>query len=348
MLFNRQQRETISRLERQPGRKALLCAFPGEDFVMFADDAAGLGGFSLRHAGDNLLFGDFDGQTATLARCGELDGFPLSESTPRAEYLAAVSAIVDDLGDGGGKTVYSRIAAGTTGRGTADIADEYFSRFPETFRFILWTGEAVWIGASPELLADNDIPENRLRTMALAGTRRNGTDGNWDEKNLDEHRMVVDFIVDTLAGEGLDPEAGTTGTTAFGAVEHLRTPIVADASLDIRETLRRLSPTPALSGYPRPEALGRIRRLEHHRRGLYGGFICVSSHSPGRSTAYVNLRSVRLQPEPDGRGLRYNIYAGGGITFRSLPEEEWEETIGKTAILNNILRQTNDLHVESK
>lgn len=42
---------------------------------------------------------------------------------------------------------------------------------------------------------------------------------------------------------------------------------------------------------------------------------------------FVNLRCMELTPD------RYILYAGGGITAKSVPEEEWEETNNKAKTL---------------
>lgn len=222
------------------------------------------------------------------------------------------------------------------------------------FVFCFYTPETgLWMGTSPELLLKSDGQE--YHTMALAGTRLAGEIGEWDTKNLAEQRTVTDFILTSLRNEGFEAEEGATGIKPTGVVEHLCTPIHArisettnlptiddsisasdsssDSDCKLTPLLRlasKLSPTPALSGFPREEALRLIRRSEGFERAYYGGY-CGPVDSGGQGELYVNLRSGCFVP---GWAA---LYAGGGITLGSDPAKEWEETDRKLrAILSTL------------
>lgn len=260
------------------------------------------------------------------------------ESTSYEQYMSGCWEEIRSLAVTGGKTVYSRVVAGHCHRQAAEVLSEYFRLLPDTFRFIFATADGlIWAGASPELLVDNNRSECRLYSCALAGTRPADTDPGepWDSKNLEEHQIVADYIVKVLAMMGLSPEAGDTDSRLFGRAVHLHTPVRARATDDVFRLLDRLSPTPALAGYPVEKACGRISVIERHRRGYYGGYIAVDLDGT-RTVAYVNLRSMRMCLLPDGT-FKYNIFVGGGLTAASMPQSEWGETELKAAPLLDII-----------
>lgn len=244
-------------------------------------------------------------------------------STSEAEYVNEVKEIVAKLkNDNGGKIVAARVKITHK---TIDIAEEFYnlsSRFPTAFVFCFSTpATGCWIGASPELLLESH--DEKLHTMALAGTRQSGTQGEWDDKNIDEQQMVTDYILSTFKSNGLEPQAAAPVTLETGNIEHICTRIEAEAKeLDterLSSLLKQLSPTPALCGYPKESALSEIKRLENFERGCYGGF-CGPFHSVHDFTLHVTLRCASVTEK------KICAYAGAGITRFSNPQSEWEET----------------------
>ena len=256
---------------------------------------------------------------------------PHSHSTTRAQHRAAVAAIVTRLKTEGGKTVLSRAISGT--RGSTDwrpVISRIFDGSRFAFRFVYYTQPTgCWLGASPELLGMTDA-NGLFTTMALAGTRTDHTP--WDDKNLEEHRIVVDYITDRLTEAGLCPSVGDAESVKCGPVEHLRHIITAPLHSDSAFTgiIRLLSPTPALAGYPLRVALADIAAHEAHPRQCYGGYIAITTPG-GYHRAYVNLRSCHFE------GRDYCIYAGGGITAQSDPDAEWLEAQTKASTLLSLI-----------
>ena len=256
----------------------------------------------------------------------------MAPTTETGVYLRSLAALVDNLRRTRGKTVISRIIAGHAPfEAFGRLADRLMGGNEPTFAFQFYhPGTGWWLGNTPEVLLEHDKGSGVFRTMALAGTRLQGCPGPWDAKNLDEHRFVVDFIAETFRRHGLEVEIGRTDTVPYGRhIEHLHTPvagIAGDHLPDFETIAADLSPTPALCGYPRTEALEHIARFETHDRLCYGGYITVDT--PEKTVAFVNLRSMRY----DERG-RYNIYVGGGITADSVPEDEYAETAAKARSL---------------
>lgn len=257
---------------------------------------------------------------------------PWTESTPEAHYRRAVADIVAAHTPESGKTVLSRAICRSAGTefSWGAAAAELFGRFPDTFRYIVWS-EATggWMGATPELLAR--IDGRRLDTMALAGTRAADCPG-WDTKNCREHAMVTAFIAETLRAAGAEVSTGVTGTLPYGAISHMHTPVAARLApgTDVEALLDSLSPTPAVAGLPRDEAVERIGRLERHKRRLYAGYIELRRGAC--RYCYVNLRCLNFDPA-DGAVC---IYAGGGVTALSDAGAEWTEAERKARPLNEL------------
>lgn len=258
--------------------------------------------------------------------------FPNS-STARSEHIRVVESIKEILnGDCKKKIIASKVILKS---GCVDIMsslDTIGKAFPDAFVFMFYLPQAgLWLGASPELLLS--CKNNMLSTFALAGTRIANSEEEWDEKNLKEHEIVKNYIVDTFRSLGFSVKVSDTVNRKAGNIEHLLTEINSynDASNNVETILRVLSPTPALAGYPKEDAIKEIHKLERWPRGFYGGFIGPYNSSDDFSF-FVNLRSIRI-----GSGC-YCMHVGGGITSLSDAETEWIETENKAkTILDNIV-----------
>lgn len=263
--------------------------------------------------------------------------FP-QHSTSRKEHESEIRIIKETLAlHSGGKIIASR--AILIEKDNDDIACVYcrlLERYPHAFCFIFYTPvSGLWAGASPELLVKMNSEE--VSTISLAGTRMAGSEIPWDKKNLEEQKIVTDYITDKFIEFGLTPEVSPLFTKNAGPVEHLCNEIKGnlksednDSKLSfLKEFLKSLSPTPALCGFPKDVAFEVIKSTENHSRGYYGGF-CGPVEANGTSELYVNLRSFRVED-------KYCLFCGGGITIDSDAELEWIETENKSLTLRNIM-----------
>lgn len=259
----------------------------------------------------------------------------VGESTSFDEYVGMVDELKDRFSDSYVKAVLCRTICGR-------FSGAVYERALHEGSLPRMVGEAVmhhddaslgflfgddksgyWTGMTPELLLRQE--GDRLATQALAGTRLAGTAGGWSDKDLTEHRYVVDDIIARLAD--FDTAAGT-GTLRHGIVEHLCTHIdIAASPTHFDDIAARLHPTPAIGGLPRDNALRDIEALEKAPRYFYGGLLSLSK----LNLAYVILRCVHFDNE------HWCIYTGSGITAASDPLREWEETEAKAAPLVKIM-----------
>lgn len=281
---------------------------------------------------------------ASAERFSGPDIRPLSRSTEAIVYDAQVHEIVKKLSGRQKKVVLSRIIAGA-GEGVclAEAADRFFAQFADSYRFMYFTQETgLWIGASPELLMSIDTSTGAFATMALAGTRARGTEGEWDDKNIREQKFVAEYIKATLESLNCaDLEITPAQSLPYGSIEHLCTRFggTIDTS-KVFEALSRLSPTPALGGWPKEFALETIYNYEIHQRHCYGGYVAVNLPAQHTLTAFVNLRCAHLYQDTQSNTLAYNVFTGSGLVKGSSPCAEWHETEAKAAALLTALGGT--------
>lgn len=190
----------------------------------------------------------------------------------------------------------------------------------------------LWLGASPELL----LEENRssCRTVALAGTQSLSEWQNsqeWSAKNIEEQKLVADYIASVLESMGIMYEKGKTETVVAGNVVHLNTCFsfkIPDRKL-LGRFLSVLHPTPAMCGLPKDAAFDFILENENFDREYYSGFIGPVDADKG-CNLFVNIRCLQV----NDKGMK--VYAGGGILPESVMESEYEETERKMRTLLDI------------
>lgn len=204
-------------------------------------------------------------------------------------------------------------------------------RFPSCHAFSYANGRGQsFIGATPERLLR--VESGRLFTEALAGSAPRGANVREDarlgadllscEKDLHEHRLVVESIVKRLGDVGLIIKPPSTPRLLkLPNVQHLWSPVSVElpAGLDLLEVAASLHPTPAVGGQPREAARADIARIENFDRGLYAGAVgWFDYHGDGEMA--VAIRSALVD------GARATLYAGAGIVEGSEPARESEET----------------------
>ncbi|MEX1207579.1 MAG: isochorismate synthase [Acidimicrobiia bacterium] len=228
------------------------------------------------------------------------------------------------------KVVLARSVAVTAAVALAafDLVSELRDRYPECHVFGWQEGEAVFIGASPELLVARDGQNFHL--APLAGSAARGSDAEDDRrlgddllgsaKNREEHELVVADAMQRLRPITTTLERSPTPVLhRFATVQHLATSIRGTTDSRLLELADALHPTPAVAGTPRADALAFIEKMEGIDRGWYSGGIGWADAS-GTGELALGLRSALI------RGPHAIAYAGNGIVAGSDPATELEET----------------------
>ena len=202
--------------------------------------------------------------------------------------------------------------------------------FPSCFCFSVGTGQATFIGASPELLVRRSGPV--AATVALAGTTSRSADPAVDDhlgeamlrspKVRQEHGIVVRRIERSLRPHAVWVHAESQPfVVKVGNLQHLATPIRAQLaeSNSAIELAGLLHPTPAIGGEPREPALRLIQELEGIDRGWYSGPVgWMDAADDGEFC--VGLRSALV------RDREAHLFAGCGIVADSDPSAELQES----------------------
>lgn len=258
--------------------------------------------------------------------------FP-ARSVSESEHGMLVQKIVKEIKEG---NLCKCVAARAERKeGVIDIRASFEAlcqAYPNAFVFLFHTPlSGAWMGASPELLGRRR--GRGIESMSLAGTREAGSDEAWGVKNLEEHKIVTQYIVDAFDRNGVEAICEGPVTYAAGPVEHLMTRISGEANSPetAGRVVRELSPTPALCGFPPKSAKRFIRMSESFDRGYYGGY-CGPVRAGGDFDLFVNLRSMTIEENS------YCLIAGGGIMAESEPEKEWAETVSKASTLLKLLK----------
>ena len=199
--------------------------------------------------------------------------------------------------------------------------------YPAAYVYLWYHPETgIWLGATPEILID--IENQELKTMALAGTQAADAIDKvvWQAKEIQEQQYVVDAMQAALNRYTESLSVSERQTVQAGNLFHLKTDFKGKLQKhQFTNLLKDLHPTSAVCGIPRETAKKFINQYEGYKRNLYTGYLGYISVKNDRlkTKLQVNLRC--MQKNSQG----YTLFAGGGITADSNPQQEWEETLAK-------------------
>jgi para-aminobenzoate synthetase component I len=261
---------------------------------------------------------------------------PVHTSLPRAEYLAAVEAVLERIaaGDAFQVNLTQRLRA----RWPADVTALYrrlrrFSPAPMGAAFPTLGVASV----SPETFLA--VEGTRVTTRPIKGTRPRVDDPALDAaladdlatstKDRAENVMVVDLERNDL-GRVCVP--GSVQVPQLTAVErhptvwHLVSTVTGQLrpGLGYGELLRATFPCGSITGAPKVSAMSIIEQHEPVRRGWYCG--AIGFLSPGAAQLSVAIRTATLA---DDRTVSFG--AGGGVVADSDPAAEHAESLDKAA-----------------
>ncbi|GMU86520.1 MAG: isochorismate synthase [Ignavibacteriales bacterium] len=216
----------------------------------------------------------------------------------------------------------------------AEIFAEMNMENPTDTGYYYRTGDAAFMGATPEKLLT--VNEGRIYTEAIAGSiKRNGVYNEQEmsevlstsEKDLDEHILVRDFLIENLTHFSQNIQFDKTPTIKkLKNLFHLKTMISGSMKHPELSSVLRLVhsifPTPAVCGTPKGKAAQIINQIENAPRGYYAGIMGYFTLN-GDCDFAVTIRSILL------RGNVFAAYAGCGIVRNSNPELEFEESTVK-------------------
>jgi para-aminobenzoate synthetase component 1 len=213
------------------------------------------------------------------------------------------------------------------------------SRNPATFASFLDYGDVQIVSSSPERLVNSN--GSRVQARPIKGTRRRDADPAHDaalvgqlmasRKDRAENVMIVDLLRNDLsrvAKLGSVKVPVLCGLESYANVHHLVSVVEAELrdGLSSIDLLKAVFPGGSITGAPKIRAMEVIAELEGQARGVYCGSIGYFGFN---KTSDFNI-AIRTALFSGGRAF---MQGGGGITARSEPAAEYEESLTKISRL---------------
>ncbi len=197
----------------------------------------------------------------------------------------------------------------------------------------------LFFGQSPEELLSWD--ETHFTTAAIAGTIKRGASLQEEgvlkdrflnsKKDVLEHKLVADYI------EAIAQKYAKGSLEKYESILNLW--YISHFKKEFKGLFKKpnswgllaneLHPTPALSGFPKKEALDALLALESNSRGWYGGVLGFCH--PHYGQLQVAIRSALLS------GNQLRAYVGAGIMPDSIAKDEVDEMCLKLSWLLDAL-----------
>lgn len=229
---------------------------------------------------------------------------------------------------------------------TMDLYRKLSSVSPTPFGGFYKLNDKYLLCASPERF----LQKNRSKIIAqpIKGTiKRNSADAAEDEqlkqellssqKDKSENVMIVDLMRNDLSRickEGSVHVEELYGIYTFPQVHQMISTVAGEisADADLADVLQATFPMGSMTGAPKRRVMELAEQYEKTKRGIYSGSIGYITPEKDFDLNVV-IRSIMYN-----RSNKYLSYqVGGGITFYSEPEKEYEECLLKATAIKKVL-----------
>lgn len=205
---------------------------------------------------------------------------------------------------------------------------------------LLQYGSGAIVSNSPERffkIEPGAYGRRRIVSEPIKGTRRRGSTPAEDAalaqalcadpKDRAENTMIADLLRNDLSRiceDGTLREEAICELMSLANVHHLVSRIsgIVKPETPLSGIFAALFPCGSITGAPKIEAMKTIARMEAVGRGPYCGAIGYADDR-GLADFSVAIRTLMIE------GARITLPVGGGVTLRSTPQAEYEETIVK-------------------
>lgn len=199
------------------------------------------------------------------------------------------------------------------------------------------------ISSSPERFLK--IRNSIVETRPIKGTRPRGKDKEQDlinrqelidsEKDKSELLMIVDLERNDLSKVCKPHSVKVTELfklEEYSTVFHLVSNVVGELKDEYTsvDCVKACFPGGSITGAPKVRSMEVIEELEPTRRNIYTGCIGYLGFD-GNADLNIVIRTILMK---DGKAY---LGVGGGITWESIKEEEYDETIDKARALMRVL-----------
>ncbi|MGJ7912551.1 aminodeoxychorismate synthase component I [Neobacillus sp. LXY-1] len=272
--------------------------------------------------------------------------YSLSEWKPSIEieeYNAAIDSIKQSIEDGVTYQINYTIRLTSQFQGDEMAFFEKLKRGQTSnYCAYLHTGDHSILSASPELFFH--LKGDKIVTRPMKGTVKRGktlnediTNANWlyhSEKNRAENVMIVDLLRNDL---GMIAEPGTVEVESlfdieqYPTVHQMTSTISAQVSeqVTIFDVFKALFPCGSITGAPKVSTMNIIAELETAPREVYCG--AIGFITPQKEAVFnVPIRTVII----DQHSGEATYGVGGGVTWDSTAEGEYQEILAKAKLLS--------------
>jgi para-aminobenzoate synthetase component 1 len=261
-----------------------------------------------------------------------------SSNLPRAEYERAVARTVDYILDGDifqANITQTFSAAKPKDFDAFALYSELRKRNPAPFAALCDYEGITLVSSSPERLIRYDGTTAEARP--IKGTRRRDANAARDaelvmelqasRKDRAENVMIVDLLRNDLSRvckPGSVRVPVLCGLETYANVHHLVSVVQGDLKPDktLVDLLSAVFPGGSITGAPKIRAMEVIAELEAAPRGVYCGAIGYLGFN-GCCDFNIAIRTVQVAQDV------VRVQGGGGITARSQPPAEYEESLTK-------------------
>ncbi|MEO1252139.1 MAG: anthranilate synthase component I family protein [Pseudomonadota bacterium] len=271
------------------------------------------------------------------------DAFRLSSNFSRDDYIDAVSTIIERIG--AGDFFQANIAQMLLARSAEPVSMlgvfmRLATQSDAAFGALLQFADGAILSNSPERFFRIDV-HRRIVTEPIKGTRPRGQTPHEDialaeelladAKDRAENIMIADLMRNDLSKICRDHtirEDAICALLSLSHVHHLVSRISGGLrdEASIGDVFKALFPSGSITGAPKIAAMQAIADIERVGRGPYCGAIGYIDDR-GAADFSVAIRTMIA----DAERRRIAIPVGGGVTLRSNPPAEYDETIVKAA-----------------
>lgn len=281
----------------------------------------------------------------------------------KKDYLDGVEAVIEKIRAGEiQKIIIARRCTVDAGPDfdRLDYAAYLYDQFYQEYFYLFRQGErAYWTGISPSVLLKQE--QGKMLSRPLAGSRKRGADERTnlamcrerleDPKENGEHEAAVACMQNQLRQANIGKVERTKTRQIFETpyTYHLMSELALqlDKGKTCFDCICALYPPATAWGVPVEACEKLIADTEQYDREYYGGLYGWWNFE-NDADACVLIRSAKLDKE------EVSVYAGGGITVLSSPEDEYAESVSKMQPLlgyfevRDEMRRAKDSHHDSE
>lgn len=310
----------------------------------------------IKIAGETILIGVFDGSAAQIYKEINKEQPTTAVSPPvvfqprisKEEYIKIIEQLRTHIKRGDCYEInfcqefYSENASMdplNVYNNLSDISPNPFSAFyKNNNKFLICSSPERYIKKTKKFIVSQPIKGTSKRDLSNIQTDNDLKSHLLESaKERSENIMIVDLVRNDLSKickEGTVEVESLYNVHTFPSVHQMISTIKGQLKDDIKlpDILKATFPMGSMTGAPKNRVMELIEQYEKTKRGIYSG--TVGYITPDKDFDFnVVIRSLMYNAAT--RYLSYQV--GGGITYKSDPEKEYEECLVKTQAIKKAL-----------